>query len=237
MLELFPGGFEESQDGGSVELTAYTDGAGEEMLYALFGAARASDVPDDWLDRWRVFHRPARVGPLWVGPPWETAPADAIPIVIDPGRAFGTGAHATTRLALELLLDLPRGGALDVGCGSGVLAIAAARLGFGPVLAVDVDPAAVEATQANAEANGVELEVRQADARVDELPAAHVALLNVSAETVAEVVPRLAATLVVASGYLAGDHPDVKGFRSRRRLEAEGWAADLLGLDGGRAPA
>jgi ribosomal protein L11 methyltransferase len=228
MLELFPAGFEESVGGESIELTAYTDGAGEEMLYALFGAARAEDVPDDWPDRWRDFHRPARIGPLWVGPPWEPAPADALSVVIDPGRAFGTGAHATTRLSLELLLDLPRGSVLDVGCGSGVLAIAAARLGFSPVRAVDFDPAAVEATRANAESNGVEVEVWLADATTDALPPAELALLNVSAETVAEVAPRLASPLVVASGYLAGDNPVLSGFRSRRRVEAEGWAADLL---------
>ena len=233
MLELFPGGFEESVGGESVELTAYTDGAGEEMLYALFGAARAEDVPDDWPDRWRDFHRPARIGPLWVGPPWESAPTDALAVVIDPGRAFGTGAHATTRLSLELLLDLPRGSVLDIGCGSGVLAIAAARLGFAPVLAVDVDPAAVEATRANAVANGVDLEARLADARIDDLPAADVALLNVSAETVAEVAPRLVAALVVTSGYLAGDHSDVPGFRSQRRVETDGWAADLIARESG----
>jgi ribosomal protein L11 methyltransferase len=233
MLELFPGGFEESAEGTSVELTAYTDGAGEESLYTVFGSARAEDVAEDWPERWRDFHRPVRVGPLWVGPPWETPAADATAVVIDPGRAFGTGAHATTRLCLELLLDLPRGSVLDVGCGSGVLAIAAARLGFGPILAVDADAAAVEVTIGNAAANGVELEARQADARIEELPAADVALLNVSADTVAEVAPRLDAVHVVASGYLASDSPAPPGFRSVRRLETEGWAADLLRRDTG----
>jgi ribosomal protein L11 methyltransferase len=232
LLALFPGGFEEAEaPGGALELAAYTDGEGEVRLRAAFGAARAETVPDDWQDRWREFHRPVRIGPLWIGPPWEQAPDDATSVVIDPGRAFGTGAHATTRLCLALLLDLDRGSAVDVGCGSGVLAIAAARLGFGPVLALDVDPAAVEATLANAEANGVTLYVRQADARIDDLPAADHALLNVSAETVAEVAPRLEVSTIVASGYLAEDRPHAIGFRTLRRVEEEGWAADLLGRD------
>ena len=228
MLELFPDGFEESLDGESVELRAYTDGAGEEMIYATFGSARGEDVADDWADRWREFHRPVRIGSLWVGPPWEAPPADAVAVAVDPGRAFGTGAHATTRLCLTLLLDLPRGSVLDVGCGSGVLAIAAARLGFGPVVAIDVDPAAIEATRANAVANAVEVETVLTDASTGELPPAEVVFLNVSADTVAEVVPRLAATHVVASGYLASDHPSFPAFRSVRRVETDGWAADLL---------
>jgi ribosomal protein L11 methyltransferase len=228
MLELFPDGFEESLDGESIELRAYTDGAGEEMVYATFGSARGEDVADDWADRWREFHRPIRIGPLWVGPPWESPPADAVAVVVDPGRAFGTGAHATTRLCLTLLLDLPRTSVLDVGCGSGVLAIAAARLGFGPVVALDVDPAAIEATRANAAANGVEIATVLADAHGSDLPPAGIALLNVAAETVAEVVPRLGAGHVVASGYLASDRPSIAGFRSVRRVEADGWAADLL---------
>ena len=101
-------------------------------MLAAFPHADRTEVEAGWEDRWREFHRPVRVGPLWIGPPWETAPGDALAVVIDPGRAFGTGAHPTTRLCLELLLDLPRTSLLDVGCGSGVLSIAAARLGFGP---------------------------------------------------------------------------------------------------------
>jgi ribosomal protein L11 methyltransferase len=239
LLALFPGGFEEAETPGGLELAAYTDGDGEARLRAAFGTARAEDVPDDWADRWREFHRPIRIGPLWIGPPWEPSPADAASVVIDPGAAFGTGAHPTTRLCLELLVELARdgvrGSVLDVGCGSGVLAIAAARLGFAPILAVDVDPAAVEATLANAAANGVEVEVRQADARADDLPVADAALLNVSAETVAGVAPRLAVARIVASGYLAGHRPHVPGFRTERRVEMEGWAADLLGRGSGGA--
>src|SRR5947207_2398002 len=85
-------------------------------------------------------------------------------VVIDPGQAFGTGGHATTRLCLELLLTLEPGGAVvDVGCGSGVLAISAAKLGWSPLTALDHDPAAVEAARANAAVNGVALDVRRWD--------------------------------------------------------------------------
>ena len=124
-----------------------------------------------WEDEWRRFHVPVVVGPLWIGPPWQESQPGSTPVVIDPGRAFGTGAHETTRLCLELLLELDRGSFLDVGCGSGVLAIAAARLGFAPVVALDVDESAVDATRRNAKANGVDLNVERADATSDSLPA------------------------------------------------------------------
>ena len=103
--------------------------------------------------------RSCSAGRLTVRPPWEPAGDTALDVVIDPGQAFGTGAHATTRLCLELLLESDaRGSFADIGCGSGVLAIVAARLGFGPVLALDYDPLAVTATSENARRNGVELE-------------------------------------------------------------------------------
>jgi ribosomal protein L11 methyltransferase len=230
MLDLFPGGFEEVDTGDGIELAAYTDAGGEERLWAAFGAGRSDAVADDWRDRWRRFHRPARVGPLWVGPPWETPPSDAVAVVIDPGRAFGTGAHPTTRLCLELLLDQPRGSVLDVGCGSGVLAIAAARLGFAPVVAVDVDPTAVDAAAANAAANDATVEARVADALADRLPATAIALANVSLEAVNAIAARLEAPRVIASGYLASDRPRVAGRRSDDRRVRDGWAADLLVL-------
>jgi ribosomal protein L11 methyltransferase len=231
MLELFPDGFEEVDAADGIELAAYTDAGGEERMWAAFGAGRAETVCEDWAERWRRFHRPARIGPLWVGPPWESPPPDALAVVIDPGRAFGTGAHPTTRLCLELLLDLPRGSVLDVGCGSGVLAIAAARLGFAPVVAVDVDPTAVETSAANAAANGATVDVQLADASADPLPAAAVALVNVSLDVVRVVAPRLEAPLVIASGYLASEQPRVAGRRSADRREREGWAADLLAFE------
>ena len=227
MLELFPEGFEERDSPDGVELAAYTDAGGEERLWSAFGGARSTEVEEGWEDRWRAFHRPVRVGPLWVGPPWEEPDADAIVVVIDPGRAFGTGAHATTRLCLELLLEVPHGSLLDVGCGSGILSIAAAKLGFDPVHAVDLDPQAIEATARNAVANGVELDVVQADAATAALAAAAVAVVNVSLEADDAIAGRLECERIITSGYLAAASPELPDYRREERREAEGWAADL----------
>jgi ribosomal protein L11 methyltransferase len=227
MLELFPEGFEERDSPDGIELAAYTDAHGEERLWSAFGGTRSADVEEGWEDRWRAFHRPVRIGPLWVGPPWEEPDAGAIPVVIDPGRAFGTGAHATTRLCLELLLDVPHGSLLDAGCGSGVVAIAASKLGFGPVYAVDVDPQAIEAAERNARANGVEITARLADATVDPLPETATAVVNVALDLDGTIAERLACRRIITSGYLAAESPELRGFRREDRREAEGWAADL----------
>ena len=151
--------------------------------------------------------------------------------MIDPGLAFGTGAHATTRLCLELLQELPRGSLLDVGCGSGVLAIAAGKLGFRPLVALDVDAQAVEATAANARANGVEVDVSLADAALAALPETEIAVANLSAAALEHVAPRLCSRLLVASGYLRSDHPALLGYRPLARRTRAGWAADLLRRD------
>jgi ribosomal protein L11 methyltransferase len=227
MLELFPHGFEERDAPDGLELTAYTDSAGEERLWAAFGRGASQDVPSGWEDRWRQFHRPARVGPLWVGPPWER-PDRELAVTIDPGRAFGTGGHPTTLLCLELLLELEPTSVLDVGCGSGILAVAAAKLGFAPVVALDHDPAAIDAARRNAEANGVALELRLADALSSELPAAAVTLANLTGELVRKLAPRVTSDVVVASGYLEFDQPEFDGFVRATRRHAEGWAADLF---------
>jgi ribosomal protein L11 methyltransferase len=227
MIQLFPEGFEEVEEGEDVALAAYTDAAGEERLWHAFGGVHATDVEAGWEERWRSFHHPVTVGPLWIGPPWETPPADATAVVIDPGRAFGTGAHATTRLCLELLLDLPRGALLDIGCGSGVLAIAAAKLGFSPLVAVDFDQLAVEATRSNAAANGVEIETLLLDATSAALPTASTALANIALDAVRGIAAALDAARLVTSGYLVSDRLDLTGWSRLRRLDDEGWAADL----------
>lgn len=227
MLELFPEGFEEVDRVDGIEFVAYTDSSGEERLWHSFGGVRGEDVAADWRDRWKSFHQPVRVGPLWVGPPWHEAPAGATRIVIDPGRAFGTGAHPTTQLCIELLLDLEPGSVVDFGCGSGVLAIVAAKLGFAPVVALDADASAVEATRLNAAANGVSVDVRLGDALSDPPPAGDVALANITRPAAATLAPRLRSRLLVASGYLPTDEPSLPPFRHVRRVTRDGWAADL----------
>ena len=227
MLNLFREGFEESDRGDEIELAAYTDAAGEARARADFGAVLASEVPDDWHERWKEFHRAARVGELWVGPPWQTPPDDALAVVIDPGRAFGTGAHPTTRLCLEHLSRLSRGSFLDVGCGSGVLSIAAAKLGFAPIVALDHDAAAVEAAVRNAAANAVEIEFRQADALQDPLPSATTVVVNIDSARVAAVAARVRCETLVTSGYFEPHLPQLERFRHVDRRTEQGWAADL----------
>ena len=136
----------------------------------------ATEIADDWADRWREFHRPVEVRSprsdrtVWVGPPWTDVPAEGLSVVIDPGRAFGTGAHPTTRLCLALMLDLAdrglaTGSLTDVGCGSGVLAIAASGLGWDPVEGFDTELAATEAARSNAADNGLDLPFERRDFR------------------------------------------------------------------------
>ena len=226
MIALFPEGFEEVERATGVELAAYTDASGEERVWHVFSGAQSADVEDGWEDRWRTFHRPVRVGRLWVGPPWEAPPADLLGVVIDPGRAFGTGAHPTTQLCLELLQELPVGSLLDVGCGSGVLAVAGALLGHRPVLGVDTEAASVEATRENAARNGVDVEARLVEPG-RRLPDADAAVANISIDAVNGLAAQLRVCLLVTSGYLASERPVLPGSMHEARRELGGWAADL----------
>jgi ribosomal protein L11 methyltransferase len=222
LLDLHPEGFE----AGEAELAVYTDAAGERRLREAFGAVSTQSVEPGWEERWREFHRPISIGPLWVGPSWEEPPGDAITVVVDPGRAFGTGSHPTTALCLGFLLDLERGSLLDVGCGSGVLSVAAAKLGFDPVVAIDREPAAVEAARRNAAANGVAIEVRRGDALTAELPATDVVLANIDLASVEALTVRLDAATLVTAGYFHSRMPRASGFAHRERRIDGGWAAD-----------
>ncbi len=228
VLSLLPEGFEEVESGDELVLVAYCSPTLEASLRVAFARVEAEDVPAGWEGEWRAFHKPVRIGPLWIGPPWEAPAPDAVPVVVDPGRAFGTGAHATTRLCLEVLLRQPRSSLADLGCGSGVLAIAAAKLGFGPVAAVDCDAAAVDAARANAFANGVEIDVRRGDVLADRLPAATLAVANLELLAVEPLAARVDARRLLVAGILASEHPSLgRRWERRERRELEGWAAEL----------
>jgi ribosomal protein L11 methyltransferase len=252
LLELAPAGVEERDiDDEVLEYAVY--GAPGELpalpdLRAAAGGAlvdvATTEVADDWAERWRAFHAPVTVGGrVHVRAPWHPAPAAAaevVDVVIDPGQAFGTGAHATTRMCLELLLELePSGPLLDLGCGSGVLAIAAAKLGFAPVLGVDHDPLAIEATHDNARANGVEVQARRYDLTRDgPAPGPPVVVANL----LGPLLRRLAEVgfehegpaALIASGLLSTEADAIAAvfarrglFERTRRTDGE-WAALLF---------
>lgn len=209
-----------------MELAVYVDAAGEERLRATFGAVASAPVAPGWEDRWRAFHRPVHAGGLWIGPPWEHPPAGETAVVVDPGRAFGTGAHPTTRACIELLASAARGSLLDAGCGSGVLAVAAARLGFGPVFARDHDPTAVEVAEGTARTNEVQVDVAVADVLADELPRVDILVANIELGAVEALLARRPAATAITSGYLAHDLPAAEGWEHAERVELDGWAAD-----------
>ncbi len=228
MVALAPAGFEEVDLDDALELAAYTDAEGAERIAAVFGSWSSTEVAAGWEDRWREFHRPVRAGGLWIGPPWEVPPAGEPVVVVDPGRAFGTGAHATTRACVELLAGRERGSVLDAGCGSGVIAVAAVRLGFAPVLAVDADAVAVDVTLETARRNGVEIEARVADVLTDELPTVDLAVANIDLHAVERLLLRRPAGSVIVSGYLAHETPSAPGWEPEARLDLDGWAADVF---------
>ena len=264
LLELAPGGVEEEAGAEWVEYAIYGPPGEIPSLPDLEAAAgdglveiSSTEIPDDWADRWRDFHRPVEVagGRIVVTPSWEPRPsadpgtpggeaeevAGQVFVVVDPGQAFGTGAHATTTLCLELLLELADRGAAngplaDLGTGSGVLAIAAAKLGWGPVSGCDSEQAALDAAAENAAANGVQVDLERINLREQPPPAAPTLVANLTAPLLEEVAGRITPPpgWLVCSGLLATEVDRVTAAlagagievaESRRRGD---WAA-LLG--------
>ena len=251
LLELAPNGVEEERGQGWIEYAIYgppgeVPDVGELQAAAGGGLVEVTTttVPDDWADRWADFHKPIEVGGrVGVRPSWWEPKEGLLDIVVDPGRAFGTGGHPTTRLSLELLLALEQedgasGPLADWGTGSGVLAIAAAKLGWSPITACDREPASLEAAAANAEANGVEVALQRVDVREAPPPSAPTVIANLTAGLLRECARHLRdgepPRALVCSGMLTEEADGVAaefasaGLAVSERRDGGEWAALLL---------
>ncbi|MFA4927255.1 MAG: 50S ribosomal protein L11 methyltransferase [Patulibacter sp.] len=266
LTELAPLGVEEADADGLIEFAVYGEADAlptEDALRTLLGDALVAvvdgAVADDWDVRWMTFHEPVLIADrLYVRPPWADRYAGDRPgvrdLAVDPAQAFGTGGHATTRLCLELLValadedDAAHGPVLDLGCGSGVLAVAAAQLGWGPVHGVDNEPQSVAATIENAELNDVTVTATGFDllrdgpagmppeAHDDGRPPLILAnllrplLLRVASDGFADPQPHA----VIASGLLVHEVDGIVraftplGLVEGERRESGDWAAVLL---------
>jgi ribosomal protein L11 methyltransferase len=205
------------------------------------GAEPPVEVPDqDWSVAWRKHHRTVRVGPRsWVHPPWEKPPERAVAVAIDPGMAFGTGSHATTALCLErcdeLLAELPGADVLDVGTGSGVIAILAKKLGASRVVGTENDPVALEAARQGAELNGVAgVHWMLAEDPAQAPGQFRIVIANILLNTLAELAPAIASKVapggrLVLSGLLSDQADEgerayaAQGLSRGTRKEREGW--------------
>ena len=256
LLDLAPNGVEEERGPDFAEFAIY--GAPGEVpdlgeIHAVTGEGRkvevvTSEVPDDWADRWTDFHRPVVISDrLRVRPSWFEPTDGHIDVVVDPGMAFGTGAHSTTRLCLEMLVALAdsgeaEGALSDWGTGSGVLAIAAAKLGWSPVHASDREPASLDAVAENAAANEVEIDLQRADVREAPPLVAPTVVANLTApllEVCAKSIEH-APQVLVCSGMLHREVDDVSSaFASagleevERRQEGE-WSGLMMRVSSSR---
>jgi ribosomal protein L11 methyltransferase len=261
LLPVLQHGAEETEPSAdTVEYALYAPRAelpSDDTIRALAGDALVevtrTDVPEGWERRWHEHLQPVEVASggrrLRVRPPWEPAGGeqDVLEIVIDPGELFGAGTHATTQLCLELLLELrPSGGLCDWGAGSGILAIAAARLGFAPVEAVELAESGPDAIRRNAAANGVAVRAVRADLTASPPPSAPTVTANLTLDVLHTIAARLTPPTspastggrpperLIASGVLADRAGEVAEAFSRhglveaeRRVQAD-WAAVLL---------
>lgn len=212
----------------------------------------AVDVPDEhWAERSQAALTAIRVGALTVAPPWDVPDDGSTVIVILPSMGFGTGHHASTRLCLALLQDLPVGGArvCDVGTGSGVLAIAALRLGAREVVAVDYDQDSVVCARESAELNHITsgLDIRQVDLEREGTVAGtpfDLVLANLTGGLLIRLVDRLVALVqpggtLILSGITAAEADDVlaaftgAGASTERRVDEDGWVGLRLRTQGG----
>lgn len=246
LLTIVPSGVREAPRGRQVELTMR--GKDVPSLPEIQRAVgrwphrlTEREAPDDWRERRLADYEPSVIaGRLVVRPEWAPPPSERgiVDIVLSESSAFGLGTHPTTQTCLELLVELePRGSFADLGCGTGVLAVAAAKLGWGPVTAVDVAPEAVAATRANAEANGVEVTAQVLDLSAAPAPVADGFAANVPAWLhlrIAAALADIAPSLALLSGFLPAEAPDVLagyekcGLEVHRQVDVAGWAVCVL---------
>jgi len=243
LAALQPAGWEEAEGGRTVRFWlapgAEADPAVRRRLEGLRTLGALSSVAQEagWQDGWRRFHRPVVEGRVRVRPPWYPPDPGLLDVAIDAGMAFGMGSHFTTRLCLRALQELPPGSLVDVGTGSGVLALAALRLGFSPVWAIDDDPVSVVACARNAAANGLEPRVLLGDVTDSDvrLPPADVIVANLLLGPILELARRLEAADAAAwapprlllSGLLVEQGDEVvvalESYRLVQRVASSGW--------------
>lgn len=252
LLELAPNGLEEERGPGWIEYAIYGPPGEVPDVGEIQAAAGGSlvdvtttSVPDDWADRWADFHKPIEVaGRVGVRPSWWDPKEGLIDVVVDPGRAFGTGGHPTTRLCLALLIQLEEvgeasGPIADWGTGSGVLGIAASKLGWSPVTACDRELASLETARANAEANGVEMSIERVDVREGPPPVEPSVVANLTGNLLQDCASHLAAAgeapnTLVCSGMLETEVDEVVqafapiGLRESERSIEGDWAGLLM---------
>jgi len=218
--------------------------AGREQAEAALGLLQEAmetlrftvdEAPDtDWSTAWRARIRSTRVGRLWVGPPWETPPADAVALTIEPKMAFGTGDHPTTALCLAAIDAFcarhPGASVLDVGTGTGVLALMARKLGAGRVVGVDSDPTSVGLARENAARNGVS-GVEISGAPLDQVGGLFdLVVANILANTLVDLAPALVRHTrgrLVLAGVLIHQEDEV-----REAFELAGAVSDGGGRSG-----
>ncbi len=191
---------------------------------------------EDWENNWKAFYKPMEIGErLLVVPEWEEAPENGrVKLILNPGLTFGTGSHATTRLCLTALDRLIRGGekVLDLGCGSGILSIAALRLGAARAFACDVDPTCVTVANENAARNGVDpaaYTVRAGDVTADRELAREfggdydLVVANIVADVILALAPRVRPLLKEGGRFLCSGIIDDRAVEVRQGLEKAGW--------------
>jgi ribosomal protein L11 methyltransferase len=245
LLPIAPAGVREVNRGDQVELLMRgAQAPGRDEAGRAAGAwphrLRERTVPDDWRERRLADYEPEVIADrIVVRPAWAPSPPPGlIDVALTDSAAFGGGRHPTTRTCLELLAGVkPFGSFADLGCGSGVIAIAAAALGWAPVSAVDVQPVSVEAVHANAALNGVAVAASALDLLAHPPPLAAAFAANVPPvvhERLAALLASPLPSIALVSGFGADEAPSVlsayaqRGLRVRVQLDAHGWIVALL---------